>query len=358
MSGARAGPLLVVLALVAAACGRVGPPMPPERGLPLPPTALTATVRTGEIALSWLNPTHRADHSRLRDLALVRLYRTADDGQGEPKPAVLAGDRVVGYEPLAVIRLEQPEPAVVVGRQVHFVDRTELRDGRRYTYVVTAADGIGRTSPPSPRLSVVYITAPAPPAGLTAEPEEGKVRLAWEPPAALSDGRPLEGTVTYEVLRALGPDAAPAPITSAPIADRQYTDTRVQNDRTYYYAVRAVRAAASGLATSGSSPTVAATPRDLTPPSPPTGLAAIPSADTVRLTWNASPEPDVAGYVIYRAAGADAALTRIGTTLGPRTVFVDRDIARGTYRYAVSAFDTAAMPNESARSAEVRVTVP
>jgi len=357
MSGARARALVALLALVTA-CGRVGPPVAPERRLPLPPTALSATIRAGEIVLSWQNPTHRADHSRLRDVEVVRLYRTSDAGQGEAKPAVLAGDRVVGYERLAVIRLEQPEPAVVEGRQVRVVDRTDLTEGRRYTYVVTASDGSGRTSPPSARLSLVYIIAPEPPTGLTAEPGEAAVRLAWEPPARLADGRPLDGTIAYEVLRAPSPDAALAPITAAPIADTRYTDTTVGNERTYYYAVRAVRSTAGGGASSAPSDTVAATPRKLTPPPPPTGLVAVPSAQAVRLTWKPRPEPDVAGYVIYRAAGPDAPLTRIGTTLAPTAVFVDRDVARGTYRYAVSAFDKATIPNESARSAEVSVTIP
>ena len=122
--------------------------------------------------------------------------------------------------------------------------------------------------------------------------------------------------------------------------------------------MRAVRSTAGGVASSAPSDTVAATPRKLTPPPPPTGLVAVPSAQAVRLTWKPRPEPDVAGYVIYRAAGPDAPLTRIGTTLVPTAVFVDRDVARGTYRYAVSAFDKATIPNESARSAEVSVTIP
>ena len=37
---------------------------------------------------------------------------------------------------------------------------------------------------------------------------------------------------------------------------------------------------------------------------------------------------------------------------------IDRDVARGVYRYAVTAQDSAAMPNESARSNEARVSVP
>jgi hypothetical protein len=37
-------------------------------------------------------------------------------------------------------------------------------------------------------------------------------------------------------------------------------------------------------------------------PAPPIGLAATPGDGQVALQWNASPEPDVVGYRVYRAA--------------------------------------------------------
>ena len=81
------------------------------------------------------------------------------------------------------------------------------------------------------------------------------------------------------------------------------------------------------------------------------------SFGTVRLAWTASPEPSVALYAVYRAAGAQG-FTRIGTTAGT-TTFVDHDARSGvTYRYAVTAIDSAKSPNESARSSEVTVTLP
>jgi hypothetical protein len=102
---------------------------------------------------------------------------------------------------------------------------------------------------------------------------------------------------------------------------------------------------------------VAVTPRDVTPPSPPTNLIATQAANGVRLSWRASPEPDVAAYVIYRAS-AGAEFVRVGSVRAPTTVFVDRDVPRGTHRYAVAAQDGGARPNESARSSVATVTVP
>lgn len=349
--------IVFLISLATAGCGRKGPPVAPERRVPLPPAEVSATVGAGEVTLGWRNPTRRADNSRLSDLATARIHRLADTEPGEPRPAILSGDTVVGYAQVAVIRLDRPEPAVVEAGRGRFVDRADLRDGWRYTYVVTASDSLGRTSAPSRRVSVRFITASEPPGNLTGTPGEREVRLAWDPPARLADGRPLAGTITYQVLRASSPDAPPVPVSTAPITTTRYTDVGLENEQTYYYSVRAVRAEAGGVALSGPARALALAPRDATPPAPPTGLLAIASADAVRLTWDASPEPDVAGYVIYRDGGAGA-LARIGTARGPATVFVDRGITPGVHRYAVSAFDTASSPNESGRSAEVSVTVP
>jgi penicillin-binding protein len=102
---------------------------------------------------------------------------------------------------------------------------------------------------------------------------------------------------------------------------------------------------------------VPVTPVDLTPPAPPRDLVAIPSEGAVRLSWQPSPDADVALYIVYRAAGGGA-LQRVGSVPPPGTTFVDREVARGTYRYAVTAQDSGVRANEGGRSNEVTVTVP
>ena len=88
-----------------------------------------------------------------------------------------------------------------------------------------------------------------------------------------------------------------------------------------------------------------------------TSPAITASTAAVQLVWRASAEPDVAGYIVYRtdAAGVTA---RVGTTRVPDTTFTDRPVASGTYRYEVTAYDTAAVPNASAPSSPATVTVP
>jgi predicted small lipoprotein YifL len=350
---------LAVAALALGGCGKKGPIVAPERRLPLPPDGMRALLTEHAIVVSWSNPRMRADGTRLRDLAVVRLFRREEVADAAPKPAMLLGDRVVGYEEIARIPLDVSPPAGVQiqGGTVSVTDSAGLGFGRRYVYVATAEDGIGRSSPPSGRLVVTRLAGPAAPSGLDAQAGDKEVRLKWEAPGSFLDGAPAAGELRYVVLRAVG-DGALAPVTPTPIAGTTFTDKGLENDTTYRYAVQAVRVDPAGTALGAASTAVPATPVNTAPPSAPTRLIGIPAEGSVRLAWTASPEKDVALYAVYRAEGAGAFL-RIATTQVFTPLYTDRDVQPGrTYRYAVTALDRARQANESARSNEVSVTLP
>jgi hypothetical protein len=360
MSARRARAALLTAALLVvplAACGRTGAPVAPEQRVPQAVADLAGTVRAGGIEVTWSVPRRRVDNSRLFEPGIARLFRVEDSGQGEPRPALLVDDRIAGYTPIADVRLADPPSPLVQGGRVTYPDRRGLVVGRRYTYVVVTTDAQGRTSPPSRRLTLTYLAAADPPGDLRAEAGERQVRLTWQPPARLSDGSAATAPLAYEILRAPSPAAPLARVAITEPGATSATDAGLENDRTYYYAVRAIRR--EGIATAEGEATgrVAAIPQDLTPPAAPTNLVAIPSVGTVRLSWTPSGDADVAGYVVYRAAGAGP-LQRIGSTRVPATTFTDRDMPAGAYRYAVTAQDASARANESARSNEASVTVP
>ena len=156
---------LAVAALAIGGCGKKGPIIAPERRLPLPPDGMRAVVGESDIVVSWSNPRTRADGTRLRDLAVVRLFRREEGADAAPKPAMLSGDRIVGYDEIVRIPLDVPPPAGVrvEGGTVSVTDSAGLSFGRRYVYVATAEDGIGRSSPPSQRLLVTRLAGPAAP---------------------------------------------------------------------------------------------------------------------------------------------------------------------------------------------------
>jgi len=364
LMAARASRAVAALSLLTAAtllsCGKMGPPVAPERRLPAAASGLSASIDGQAIVVRWTNPRQRVDNTPLKDLSVVKLHRRQEaDAAGEPKPAMLSWGRVVGYDELASIPLATPAPAVVQGGAVTWIDRAGLAFGRRYVYVVTAIDATGRSSPPSERLVVSFVAAPGPPEELRATAGDSRVAISWNPPTSLIDGSPVSDELRYVVLRGAGAEGPMASITPEPLSALSFSDSGLDNDTTYRYAVRAMRIVSGGTNALGApSATVSATPVDTTPPSPPRELVAVPSASAVRLAWNPSPDTDVALYAVYRARGSGE-FVRIGTTAAVTNVFLDRDVAAGeTYRYAVTALDRARTPNESARSNEVTVSVP
>ena len=361
MSGGRrqhaVAVVAVVVVVVLGACGRRGNPVPPETRFPQAVNDLTAVAREGGIELTWTVPRRRFDNSRILEPGVVRLFRVDDAGTGDPRPALLHGDRIRGYTQIATFRLQEPPSPYLRGGRITYIDRSGLVFGRRYTYVVLTTDAQGRTGPPSARVSVTYIAPPEAPRALRGEPTDRGVRLSWQAPATLVDGSPVRDPLTYEVLRAPDPVAAPTVIGRTNPGVTSFEDRELENDRTYYYAVRAVRSADKMTAADAASERIAVTPVKTTAPAPVAGLVAVPSRGEVRLSWQPSREPDVATYILYRAAGS-APPARVGAVRPPATTFVDRNLRPGTYRYTVTAQDASARANESRPSNEVIVTVP
>ena len=77
---------------------------------------------------------------------------------------------------------------------------------------------------------------------------------------------------------------------------------------------------------------------DRTPPSPPQGIQAIASDNSVQLTWLENPERDVAGYKVWISDRYDGRYHVLGTVV--RTSFIDYAAKNGTRMYyGVTAFD-------------------
>lgn len=351
--------LVIGVALLAlGACGRRGPPSAPELRVPAPVSEFRGGVEGRSIILEWTNPGHRADGTRMRDLTAIHVHRREEPGHGRPKPAILSWGKVVGYDEITAIQLASPAPARLDGGRVRWADGRGLTFGQRYVYVVTALDSIGRQSVPSERVIVTFHPAPQPPEEFRGAPGDREVHLTWRPPSGLIDGTALPQPVAYRVLRATRPGAPLVPI-SPSITTTEFTDRGLDNGRTYTYAVLAVRTDPAGGIRSEPSATVDVTPVDLTPPSAPRNLVAVPSETAVRLAWDRSPEEEVAGYLVYRATLPGGAYVRLTPAAVPGTLFVDREVERGAaYRYAVTAVDRAPRPNESPRSSPTTVTVP
>jgi fibronectin type 3 domain-containing protein len=183
---------------------------------------------------------------------------------------------------------------------------------------------------------------------------EAQVTLTWDAVTAKSDGSVHQGFVGYNVYRGTAAGRqGEAPITREPVRTTTYTDQTAANGTTYYYRVRAVDSPVVPWKESLDSAEVQATPKDMTPPAPPTGITVVPGIGRVFLTWKENSESDLAGYFVYRATRSGGPYERLNAKLLNRSTFSDETVRQGmTYYYVITAVDKAG--NESGRSKEQR----
>ncbi|MBN1765731.1 MAG: hypothetical protein JW860_10775, partial [Sedimentisphaerales bacterium] len=185
------------------------------------------------------------------------------------------------------------------------------------------------------------ITAPTAPTSLVATPGDGTVSLDWD----INTEGDLDG---YNVYRSTTSGSGYSQINSELLVSSDYVDPNATNDVTYYYVVTAVDTSSNE---SGYSNEDFATPTDMTPPVPPTSLAATAGDGTVSLDWDDNSEIDLDGYNIYRSTTSGSGYSQINGVQLSSSDYTDNSVTNGvTYYYVVTAVDTSS--NESGNSNE------
>ena len=222
-----------------------------------------------------------------------------------------------------------------------------------YYYAVESADAAGNVSDPATtQVDVVPdTTAPSTPTGVAAEQSGTSVNLVWAPS---TDDQSVSG---YRVYRGGSSDFTPdaSTLLADAVGGTSYTDASVAAGGTYFYKVVAVDGSGNG---SQPSDPASVTVADVTPPSTPGDVTAVPAGSGVTVSWSQSAD-DVAvtGYNVYRGTTADFTANdagKVGSTSGA-TQFADPNVPGGTLYYKVVALDAAG--NRSAASASAAVTV-
>jgi len=190
----------------------LSPPITVEiRPCPLPPEIRDITVFADRLRIDWAPPAADIDGSSPAHVGGYAVYRSS----GDAPPEKLT-----------------PSPA----SGLSFEDR-QFRFGVAYRYVVRAcAAGAGPDleSDDSAAREIVPkdIFPPAPPSGLVAVPGPDVVSLAW-------DASREEDVAGYRVWRKDEDGADFVCLTPALVPGNAFTDTQVQKDRAYRYAVSA-----------------------------------------------------------------------------------------------------------------------
>ena len=291
-----------------AACGYVGPPMPPTLDIPVTITDFRAWESGDNIEFTFTLPNKTTENLPLSG---VRSLELRIEEKFVPLP-----DR---------------KPGSVTGQV-----RAQEWIGKTVQLAVRATGPKGKPSAWSNPTSLTVIQPLATPSAPKPQNVARGVELTWT------------GTgPRYRIFRA---EADGQPQQLADSDGPRYLDESTSYGTRYRYLVQAI---ASDNQWSVVSEAAEITPADTFAPAVPEGLSAVPTPQTIELAWTRNTETDFRGYTIFRSVD-NGPFEKIAPLIEAPTYSDSKVEAGKKYRYEVSAVDRTG--NESARSAPVEAT--
>jgi hypothetical protein len=172
-------------------------------------------------------------------------------------------------------------------------------------------------------------------------------------PAPTPQPTPTPPTRGFWVYRRAKDGAYARPLQPEVLTAAQFEDRTVQPGEEWCYVVRFL-ASRDPLVESASSSETCAAFRDIAAPAAPIGIAIVLRTDGVEVSWSPSPEADLMGYRVYRAAPPGEPRVRIAEVPAGQTSIRDSAASAGVVNvYTVTALDKAG--NESPASAPAQV---
>jgi hypothetical protein len=323
------------LAVLLAACGSVGEPLPPLLHIPGRVNDFTVRQEASELVAEWTWPVLGSEGQVFRDMERFEVHSLFVPAGGE----IPSADALNDYgEVVTMVAAEDPAAS---GPGTRLTVRAPLAGqyGTRRGFAVRGVSARGRASAWSDLRMLDVVQPPAAPGDLAATTLEQGVRLTWSP---------VDGAVRYGIERRIA-DGEFSPVGSADGAE--FLDAAPQWDMPHSYRVSAWKPAGDSPEIPGPPSNVASlTPRDAFPPATPVDLRALAAEGSVELSWSSNSEPDLAGYRVLRDGSA------IHEGLLESANFSDQPIAAGqTVLYQVTAVDRA---GNAGSPAEVRVASP
>jgi hypothetical protein len=340
-------------ALWLCACGVQGTPRPPRVEQPQRIADLAVAQSSRTLTLRFAAPQLAADGERLTKPQEIEILRAIIPA-GQPAPASSQA-----LQPWLTVSAEDFARLAKGGKVIDPItlSEAEFLEQRGKTLLIAARTltrGFRRRPVESGLSNIVRMTlldVPRSVDDLRVVATEHALELSWKPPERALSGEPASGISAYRVYRRSGQTGSFVKI--GEVAGTSFRDTGFEFGQTYAYKVAALMKVGSETAEGEASPVVEIIPGDTFPPAPPTGLSVVYTSQAVELVWTASPEPDLAGYNVYRREGSGPA-QKINREPLKTPIFRDTSVAEGRrYFYRVTALDL--VNNESAASEEVSV---
>lgn len=362
------------LAALVAGCASPGEPLPRKVPVPAAVTDLAAEQIAGGVVLTFTLPKETVDHRVLLKTPAIEIYRDflATPPEGAASPAAPANPTL-----LVTIPSSLADQYATQGK-IRFVDSLKPEDFSLHSageviYLVRTRESEKKSSPDSNPAALRVFPPAEPIADAKAELTHSAIVLTWTPPSETLAGT-APAIVGYRIHRAeAAPEAQAAPgeppklhtplasigeASSPPFRDAQFAF-----GKTYVYSVRSVTRYGTETLESADSNLVTVAARDIFPPAPPQGLEVVnvPAVEEtpahLDLSWSISPEPDIAGYNIYRSEREGARGEKLNPELLPTPAFRDMSAVLGhRYFYTVTAVDRSG--NESQPSAAASGVIP
>lgn len=348
--------------MVVAGCGKRRPPLPPVERVQQRTEFLSGVQRGNQVILSWPAPLRNAPDSSVQSIRRIDVYRLAEKPSA---PLPLTEEEFSARSTLVgSVTYEQIQNA---GETLMYIDTLELAgEPTRLRYAITYVNAAGQRAAFSNFLNIEPAARIARPPTLLAsgkEVEEAGVTITWQPPTANIDDSTPVNLLGYNVYRVdlSQTEMGQTPINAALVSGTQFTDKNVKFGETYRYIVRSVSLGTEGAQVESlNSNTLTISPQDTFPPSAPTSISVVAAPGRISLFFPANPEPDVAGYYVYRSTDPDLSKDRwlrLNQMLLTRTTFQDDRVEAGKrYYYYLTAVDQAG--NVSVPSEVVSEVVP
>lgn len=336
---------LALLGLLApVGCGFKDNPVPPQHVIPKAVLDLEVELDDRGATLSWSYPQETVTGDTVEEVQGFELYRAEVPAESYCKTCPVPYSASIAV-PGGLMPSEGGKTAIYEAR--------DLRPGNLYFFKVRSQSGWWRESKDSNEVSFFWQTPPMTPEGVTATGGDGKNTVQWQAVTQLRDATPATAPVRYQIYRQV--DGGTFSKVGEPVATTTYTDTKVENGRTYGYQVQALHTYPLGMVRSAMSTGAEAHPLDRTAPPVPMGVEGIRTEIGVRIYWDHVEADDLAGYRVYRHAAGENKAVLAGEVLLPYNMFIDAKAPAGALSYSVTSIDRRKPANESARSAEILV---
>lgn len=339
-----AGAMVFLLSL--GACGYKDNPIPPYQLIPLAVTDLQYQLNDRGVALLWSYPTTTVTGDDITDTLTFDLYQAV-----VPVESYCQTCPIPFVEPIAL-------PGGVLspdGNTTGTHQLTVLQPRHLYFFKVRSKRGWWINSKDSNVVSFQWNTPPMAPEGLSVVSGDTKNTLKWNSVNRHQEGSPMTEPVRYQLYRSV--DGGAFAKIGEPISATTYTDTGLENGKTYSYQVQALNTyAPATVISSRMSVSVDASPQDRSAPLPPGNIQGIRTDVGIKVFWDQVTASDLAGYRVYRRSEGEATARLVGEIKLPFNIFIDTKAPQGvTLLYSVTSVDTREPANESARSPEVEV---